>query len=183
MISNKKGVESPIGTEANSAENDTPPGGPPWLRWFRRAVPAGSGFEQQRYLLKWLCISTVIGIVAGLGAIAFMFAIDWVTRVGLGEVVGYVPPSPIGEGNTGLQPMARPWLLPLVTALGGLLSGVIVFSPAPEAEGHGTDAAIDAIHHRAGRIRARIPPIIASAITIGASSQCPPASWTARWSA
>jgi CIC family chloride channel protein len=65
--------------------------------------------------------------------------------------------------------MARPWLLPLVTALGGLLSGVIVFSLAPEAEGHGTDAALDAIHHKAARIRARIPLIklVASAITIG----------------
>ena len=85
------------------------------------------------------------------------------------EIVGYLPPSPLGEGSVGILPMARPWLLPLVTALGGLLSGIIVFSLAPEAEGHGTDAAIDAIHHHAGRIRARIPPIklVASAITIG----------------
>jgi CIC family chloride channel protein len=66
-------------------------------------------------------------------------------------------------------PIGRPWLLPLVTALGGLLSGLIVFSLAPEAEGHGTDAAIAALHHRQGRMRARIPPIklIASSNTIG----------------
>jgi CIC family chloride channel protein len=66
-------------------------------------------------------------------------------------------------------PIARPWLLPLVTALGGAISGLIVFTFAPEAEGHGTDSAIAAIHHKRGRIRARIPPIklIASAITIG----------------
>jgi Voltage gated chloride channel/TrkA-C domain len=59
--------------------------------------------------------------------------------------------------------------LPLVTTLGGLLSGLIVFGLAPEAEGHGTDAAIAAIHHNGGRVRARIPPIklVASAITIG----------------
>jgi CIC family chloride channel protein len=140
-----------------------------WPRLFSRALPLGSGFESQRYLTKWLFISSVIGIVAGVGAISFMLAIDWVTRVGLGQVVGYVPPAPIGEGNSGITPMARPWLLPLVTGLGGLLSGVIVFSLAPEAEGHGTDAAIDAIHHQAGRVRARIPPIklVASAITIG----------------
>ena len=57
----------------------------------------------------------------------------------------------------------------MVTTLGGLLAGVIVFSLAPEAEGHGTDAAIEAFHERGGRIRARIPPIklLASAITIG----------------
>jgi CIC family chloride channel protein len=40
---------------------------------------------------------------------------------------------------------------------------------APEAEGHGTDAAIEAFSWKAGQIRARIPPVklIASAITIG----------------
>jgi CIC family chloride channel protein len=62
----------------------------------------------------------------------------------------------------------RPWALPLVIALGGLLSGLLVFLLAPEAEGHGTDAAIEAFHEKGGRIRARIPPIvIAEAITIG----------------
>ena len=63
----------------------------------------------------------------------------------------------------------RPWALPLVVALGGLLSGLLVFLLAPEAEGHGTGAAIEAFHEKGGRIRARIPPIklIASAITIG----------------
>jgi chloride channel protein, CIC family len=135
----------------------------------RRPFSTASGFENHRYLTKWLGISSAIGVVAGLGAIAFMWAIDWVTQLSLGNVVGYLPPSPIGEGNRGLMQIARPWLLPLVTGCGGLLSGIIVFSLAPEAEGHGTDAAIDAIHHKGGRIRARIPPIklIASAITIG----------------
>ena len=53
--------------------------------------------------------------------------------------------------------------------LGGLISGFIVFRFAPEAEGHGTDAAIGAYHHGPRRIRARIPlvKIVASAITIG----------------
>ncbi len=35
-----------------------------------------------------------------------------------------------------------PWLLLLIPTVGGILSGVIVFSLAPEAEGHGTDAVI-----------------------------------------
>jgi chloride channel protein, CIC family len=50
-----------------------------------------------------------------------------------------------------------------------LVSGLIVFSIAPEAEGHGTDAMIDAFHHRGGYIRKRVPivKIIASALTIG----------------
>jgi chloride channel protein, CIC family len=46
---------------------------------------------------------------------------------------------------------------------------LIVFTLAPEAEGHGTDAAIEAFHEKGGRIRTRIPLIklVASAITIG----------------
>ncbi len=139
------------------------------LAWVRRARYSRKGFESQRYLGKWVLISGSIGVVAGLGAVAFYASIEACTHFFLGWIVGYLPPSPLGEGSPVLVPMARPWLLPLVTALGGLLSGIIVFKLAPEAEGHGTDSAIDAIHHKQGIVRARIPPIklIASAITIG----------------
>lgn len=137
--------------------------------WRASLLADGAGFENRRYLLRWLIISSLIGIVAGLGAIAFTFAIEWVTQHTLGTVVGYLPPSAAGEGSIEVVDIARPWLLPLVTGLGGLLSGLLVFKLAPEAEGHGTDAAIAAIHHNAGRVRARIAPIklVASAITIG----------------
>ena len=132
--------------------------------------PAHS-FESPRYLVKWLFLSSLIGIVAGLGAIAFFVSIQMATDLLLGRLVGYLPPSPAGEGHTAIMPLwaaARPWLLPLITAAGGLLSGIIVFNFAPEAEGHGTDAAIGAFH-QGKSIRARIPLIklIASAITIG----------------
>ncbi|MBV8083519.1 MAG: chloride channel protein [Chloroflexi bacterium] len=120
-------------------------------------------------LRKWLPIALLIGVVAGLGAIVFFAAIQWVTQLFLGDLVGYLPPSPSGEGAAGIVPMARPWLLPVVVALGGLISGLIVFTWAPEAEGHGTDAAIDAFHHHEGYIRPRVPLIklVSSAITIG----------------
>ena len=128
-------------------------------------------FESPRYLLKWLLISSLIGLVAGVGAIAFFAAIDFATHLFLGQLVGYLPPQPGGEGGGGAMPFwhaARPWLLPIVTSAGGLVAGIIVFSLAPEAEGHGTDAAIGAFHEGKA-IRARIPLIklVASAITIG----------------
>ncbi len=139
------------------------------VQWLRRDVLAGAGFESQRYLAKWLFLGTLIGVVAGLGAVAFYLGIAWATDFFLGTLAGYLPPAPAGEGVTRVVAPDRPWLLPAVTALGALISGLIVFTLAPEAEGHGTDAAIDAIHHKWGRIRARIPPIklVASAITIG----------------
>lgn len=56
----------------------------------------------------------------------------------------------------------------LLPAMGGLVSGWIVYTFAPEAEGHGTDAAIDAYHRKGGFIRGRVPIVktITSAITL-----------------
>jgi chloride channel protein, CIC family len=137
--------------------------------WARAIVPAGAGFESSRRLAKWLVFGTAIGIVAGLGAILFFGALEGATRALLGFFAAYVPPGPAGEGGSPVTPAGRPWALPVITTLGGLAAGALVFGLAPEAEGHGTDAAIDAIHRKNSVIRARVVPIklIASAITIG----------------
>lgn len=144
------------------------------LAFFQRLFHlrrAGASFESPRYLLKWLFLSTAIGLVAGIGALAFFLAIQFSTTFFLGRLVGYLPPEPAGEGMPTIMSFwsaTRPWLLPIITTLGGLISGIIVFTLAPEAEGHGTDAAIAAFH-QGKPIRARIPLIklVASAITIG----------------
>lgn len=100
------------------------------------------------YLRKWLILGALIGVVAGLGAIAFSSALEFATKVLLGHLGGFTPPTPAGEGNgLGSGTFARPWAIPLVAGLGGLISGFLVFRFAPEAEGHGTDAAIAAVHH------------------------------------
>ncbi len=147
------------------------------LRTRLRQIHLGSlRLKERSYLMKWLPVSALIGVVAGVGAIAFTLAITWATHLFLGRLVGYQPPNPLGEGGGGnLSPLLdigqHPLflLLPLVVGLGGLLSGLVVFTFAPEAEGHGTDAAIAAFHYEEGRVRARIPLIklVASAITIG----------------
>ena len=66
------------------------------------------------------------------------------------------------------RPLSRLILFGL-PALGGLVSGILVYPLAPEAEGHGTDAAIAAYHFHDGKIRARVPFVkaIAAAITMG----------------
>ena len=89
----------------------------------------------------------------------------------LDALVGYHPHHPEGEPPLfGITAQTfHPWLLLIVPAVGGLLSGWLVFTLAPEAEGHGTDAAIAAYHFRQGQIRPRVPlmKILASALTIG----------------
>lgn len=118
-----------------------------------------------------LLLSLLVGIVSGLGAIVFNLFLDAAKDLFLLKLAGYQPPGLPSEGGELVESVGRwsRWLIPLATTLGGLIAGWLVFTFAPEAEGHGTDAVLKAYHHAGGRIRARVPVIktIASAITIG----------------
>ncbi len=123
------------------------------------------------YGRKWLVLGSLIGLVAGLGAVVFYEALVGVTHLLLGTLGQYRPPTPAGEGGlAGSGSFARPWAIPLIVAGGALLASLLVVYVAPEAEGHGTDAAIAAVHHnpRGIRLRAVAVKIVASALTIGA---------------
>lgn len=137
-----------------------------------RAVAASGArrLNGSPYLVKWLILGSLIGVVAGLGAVVFLEALIAATHLFLGVVAGYQVPTAAGEGNLpGSSSFPRPWLIPLVVGLGGLISAVLVQSLAPEAEGHGTDEAIDTVHKNPRGIRARavVVKMLASAITIG----------------
>jgi CIC family chloride channel protein len=121
------------------------------------------------YLRKWVILGALIGVISGLGAAVFFTALELSTHFFLVVLAGFQPATAIGEGGHPITDPLRPWLLPLIVGAGGLISGIIVFRLAPEAEGHGTDAAIAAFHHRPRGVRARIPLIklVSSAITIG----------------
>ena len=80
------------------------------------------------------------------------------------------------RNSPGFRRSTRPFdpgLLLLILPLGGLLCGWIVYTFAPEAEGHGTDAVIEAYHRRQGVIAPRVPivKIFASAITLGTADR------------
>ncbi|MFC1554931.1 chloride channel protein, partial [candidate division KSB1 bacterium] len=104
-------------------------------------------------------------------AILFYWLLNMSQYFFLDNLMGYRPMGPIGEppllGETDTP--FKPNLFFVIPALGGLLSGLIVFWLAPEAEGHGTDAAIETFHKKQGIVRSRVPliKIIASALTIG----------------
>ena len=128
-------------------------------------TPFRSAWNEYRLLLY----SGLIGIVGGLGAQLFVWLLNLAERLLLVGIAGYQPPEP---GTLNPQSLVGPWglwLIPVVTTLGGLLSGILVYTFAPEAEGHGTDAAVEAFHFKGGKIRPIVPLIkaIASAITIG----------------
>ncbi len=119
---------------------------------------------------RWLVWGTIIGACSGLGAGLVFFLLEWAKFFVLEYLAGYAMAKPAGEH---LVPFVattplRLWLLVLLPAIGGLLSGLIVYTWAPEAEGHGTDAFIDAFHNKQGFVRTRVPFIkaIASIITL-----------------
>ncbi|RLC26302.1 MAG: chloride channel protein [Deltaproteobacteria bacterium] len=119
---------------------------------------------------KWMLYYLLIGLIAGLGSVAFHYLCQSGSHLFMDLMAGYRPPHPAGEGPL-FPPTDTPfsrWMLLFVPAIGGLMSGWLVYTFAPEAEGHGTDAAIDAYHNKGGFVRARIPFIktIASALTI-----------------
>jgi len=122
------------------------------------------------YAGKWFFYFILIGIIAGLGSIAFHYLCMYGAHYLMDFLAGYRPPGPAGEHQL-LPPTNTSfnrWILLLLPAFGGLLSGWLVYTFAPEAEGHGTDAAIDAYHNKGGFIRKRVPFIktIASALTL-----------------
>jgi len=110
-------------------------------------------------------------MVAGIGAIGFHIIGQSVQHTALGRLAHFHAGEAEAEGTVFPETDGpfKPWMLVAVMAAGGLASGVLVYTFAPEAEGHGTDAAIDAFHNKRGDIRGRIPIIktIASAITLG----------------
>lgn len=114
--------------------------------------------------------SIAVGIVSGLGAAAFVSGANWTQEFCFGEMLGYYTPGAGSEhAHHETQLPTRPWAVVLLPVIGGITCGLIVFSFAPEAEGHGTDAMVRAFHRDRGRIRPQVPLVkgVSSIITIG----------------
>lgn len=128
----------------------------------------------ERTGFRLLILAILVGIVSGCGALFFYFATNSVEHLTLGTIGDFHPPlegTPESSFNYFIDTLSVPhrWWLFLLPAVGGLFSGWLVYKFAPEAEGHGTDAALEAFHRKGGVIRGRVPIIktIASIITIG----------------
>ena len=93
----------------------------------RLCVFAGNTWRSNRLLVY----AAVIGVFGGLGAQLFVRIVDWGERI-------------FSVCLAGLNPVA--------TTLGGLLCGLIVYTLAPEAEGHETEAAVAAYHLDRGKV-------------------------------
>jgi chloride channel protein, CIC family len=128
----------------------------PWWAWLRPAATRWTGWAlltQDNYLLL---AAIMVGVLSGLGAAAFIYALGAVHELFFGRVAAafwFLGPSAI-------------IILP---ALGGLIVGPFIARYAPEARGHGVPEVMTAVATRGGIIKGRVAvvKIIASAITIG----------------
>jgi len=118
---------------------------------------------------KTLLIAILIGIISGFGSLLFFVGLKAAVGLVATVILGYHMPAEgmnLQEVSSWAPPLHIWLILPVIT-LGGLASGLLIWRFAPEAAGHGTDAAIKAFHGD-GRIRWRIPLLkaVTSIITI-----------------
>lgn len=162
-------MDNPSGQDRPRSERPHPSNPLRWIPEFwalsRRRAP-----DQARLL----GLAVVVGFVAGVGAIAFYTATHVITHYALERTAGYEEePRPAGEKAmswlSSPPPPLRPWLLLVIPTIGGLACGILVYTLAPEAEGHGTDAVIASYHRQQGYMRPIVPVVkmVASALTLG----------------
>jgi chloride channel protein, CIC family len=92
---------------------------------------------QKHRMVRWGLFGVTVGILSGLMACVVFYLLEWTTFFSMESLAGYHTVKPAGEHLVDLVSEApfRQWVLCLLPAIGGLLSGFIVYTWAPEAEG------------------------------------------------
>lgn len=125
----------------------------PFVALSSREVPV-----DLRLVGQTLLRAALIGAGAGAFGAFFFYATEHAQYWVLERFVGYRPLRAAGEVLPGLIPVVDsfvPWFLLFTPALGALLAGLLSVG-APEIRGGGTDAMIDAFHHRGGYLAPRL---------------------------
>lgn len=142
----------------------------PRRRWLSTIFPNETPLDL-RILGRTLLHAALVGAAAGLVGALFFYGLELMQKQVLEQLCGYRPLRAHGEDLVppGRPGPFRPYLLALLPAIGGLLSGLLTSRLAPEAQGGGGDAMIDAYHRHRGRMRARVIWVkgLASLLTLG----------------
>jgi chloride channel protein, CIC family len=121
--------------------------------------------KERRVNLLILCgFALVIGVLTGLGAVAFRALIAFVHNASYGGKLSFVYDANVSEGPSRFGDLV--FFSPII---GGLIVVFIVRRFAPEAKGHGVPEVMDAIFYKHGNIRGTVALVkaLASALSIG----------------
>ncbi|WP_033401920.1 chloride channel protein [Actinopolyspora mortivallis] len=112
-----------------------------------------------------MALALLVGVGAGLGAIAFRWLITSATELFTGRPEYTTAPGAAHEWLPGLGV----WFLVLAPAVAGLLYGPLMYWLAPEAKGHGVPEVMYAVSEQGGRIKPQVSFVkaVASALCIG----------------
>ncbi|TAM47182.1 MAG: voltage-gated chloride channel [Acidobacteria bacterium] len=96
-------------------------------------------------VFKWFVLATLTGAIVGLSTTVFLKALAWSIAIAEGRQAYFL-------------------LLPVAF----VVSIVLIKRLAPDAEGHGTEKVIEAIHTKSGRIKAAVIPVklVATIVTL-----------------
>jgi len=109
-------------------------------RWARMVAEHGTLLAS---LLKWTLLAAMVGTLAGVGTAVFLRVLSW------------------ASGLMVHAPLRLLWL-----PFGFMAAQALVRLLAPDAEGHGTDRVIEAVHQRSGRIALMVAPVKLAATVI-----------------
>ena len=120
------------------------------------------GFE---WVSRIYLYSVLVGLVSGAIAVAFTYGLELAKFLLIENLAGYRQHHPGGEVRLDFSFLDTPtygehlWVLLLLPALGGLVGGYLTHRLAPETQGAGTEAMIDAFHNQRGQIRPKVAPV------------------------
>lgn len=133
------------------------------MKKYLRAIGSNiyTSIKESEYTYLSL-IAFVVGVLAGIGAIVFVYLIELVQWIFFGH----------GEDLYHLIKDAPLYKKLLIPSIGGAIVGPIIYYYAKEAKGHGVPEVMSAVALKGGVIRRRVVAIkaLASAISIGTAS-------------
>jgi chloride channel protein, CIC family len=124
--------------------------------------------DERKVSLLTLCgLALVIGVMTGLGAVAFRALIGFVHNAFYNGKLSFVYDANIAEAPSRFGD----WVF-FSPVIGGLLVVYIVKRFAPEAKGHGVPEVMDAVFYKHGNIRGKVAIVkaLASALSIGSGA-------------
>ena len=124
--------------------------------------------DERKVSLLTLCgLALVIGVMTGLGAVAFRALIGFVHNALYNGMLSFIYDANVAEAPSRFGD----WVF-LSPVIGGLLVVYIVKRFAPEAKGHGVPEVMDAVFYKQGNIRGKVAIVkaLASALSIGSGA-------------